>query len=142
MPNSPEREDRRRMRFNNSIAPLLLGPAPPAFGLGGPGGGWAPAGMVAVEAGVALADFCASCFLYHPLHLFLYHPRRQPGAATGVHFAEESAADARTYLDHSAWPDADVALFGRLAPLDWSCCLSGIAAAASPPPAVQQPILP
>lgn len=101
MPNSPEREDRRRMRANNSIAPLLPGPAPPALGLGVPGGGWAPAGMVAVAAGVALADF-----------------------------------------DHPAWPDADDALAVRLAPLDRRCCLSGIAAAASPPPAVQRPILP
>jgi hypothetical protein len=67
-----EREDRRLMRFNNSIALVLLGLAQPAFLLGAPLVGWALAGLVAVAAGVALAGFCVGCFIYYQLKLNRY----------------------------------------------------------------------
>ncbi|HEY1012111.1 MAG TPA: DUF4395 domain-containing protein [Herpetosiphonaceae bacterium] len=60
-----EREDRRLMRFNNTIALVLLGAAQVAFLLGAPVLGWAFALMVAAAAGVALAGFCLGCFLYY-----------------------------------------------------------------------------
>lgn len=66
------REDRRLMRFNNSIALILLGLAQVAFLLGAPLIGWALAAMVAVAAGVALAGFCVGCFLYYQLKLNRY----------------------------------------------------------------------
>ena len=72
-----EREDRRLMRFNNSIAVILLGLAQVAFALGVPVVGWALAGLVAVAAGVALAGFCVGCFLYHQLRLYRYRLRQR-----------------------------------------------------------------
>lgn len=63
------REDRRLMRFNNSIALILLGLAQVAFAFGVPVVGWALAGLVAVAAGVALAGFCVGCFLYYQFRL-------------------------------------------------------------------------
>lgn len=59
-----EREDRRLMRFNNTIAMVLLGAAQVAFAVGQPLIGWVLAGMVALAAGLALAGFCVGCFLY------------------------------------------------------------------------------
>lgn len=67
-----EREDRRLMRFNNSIAMVLLGAAQPAFVFGAPLLGWALALMVAVAASIALAGFCIGCFLYYQLKLHRY----------------------------------------------------------------------
>lgn len=67
-----EREDRRLMRFNNSIALTLLGLAQIAFATGNPAVGWSLAGMVAVAAGVALAGFCVGCFLYYQFRLQRY----------------------------------------------------------------------
>jgi hypothetical protein len=67
-----EREDRRLMRFNNSIALILLGLAQVAFALGLPVAGWVLAGMVAVAAGVALAGFCLGCYLYYQFKLYRY----------------------------------------------------------------------
>ncbi|HMA36002.1 MAG TPA: DUF4395 domain-containing protein [Chloroflexia bacterium] len=64
-----EREDRRLMRFNNSIATILLGLAQVAFVLGAPIVGWGLAGAVALAAGVALAGFCVGCFIYYQLKL-------------------------------------------------------------------------
>ncbi len=64
-----EREDRRLMRFNNSIALILLAAAQLAFLAGAPLIGWALALMVAVAAGVALAGFCVGCFLYYQFKL-------------------------------------------------------------------------
>ena len=72
-----EREDRRLMRFNNSIAVILLGLAQVAFALGVPVVGWTLSGLVAVAAGVALAGFCVGCFLYHQLNLFRYRLRQR-----------------------------------------------------------------
>jgi hypothetical protein len=67
-----EREDRRLMRFNNTIALALLGLAQVAFLFGAPLVGWALAGMVAVAAGVALAGFCVGCFIYYQFKLNRY----------------------------------------------------------------------
>jgi hypothetical protein len=68
-----EGEDRRLMRFNNSIAVVLLGLAQVAFLLGVPVIGWALSLMVAVAAAVALAGFCLGCFLF--LRFRLYRSR-------------------------------------------------------------------
>lgn len=68
-----EGEDRRLMRFNNSIAVVLLGLAQVAFLLGVPVVGWALSLMVAVAAAVALAGFCLGCFLF--LRFRLYRSR-------------------------------------------------------------------
>lgn len=62
-------EDRRLMRFNNSIAIVLLSLAQVAFLLGASVFGWVCAGMVALAAAVALAGFCVGCFLYYRLRL-------------------------------------------------------------------------
>lgn len=67
-----EREDRRLMRFNNSIALVLLGAGQIAFVAGLPVLGWALSLMVAVAAGVALAGFCFGCFLYYQFKLQRY----------------------------------------------------------------------
>ncbi|MGB3328936.1 MAG: DUF4395 domain-containing protein [Thermomicrobiales bacterium] len=65
-------EDRRLMRFNNSIAIALLSLAQVAFLLDANVLGWILAGMVAVAAAVALAGFCVGCFLYYRLKLARY----------------------------------------------------------------------
>lgn len=67
-----ETEDRRLMRFNNTIALLLLGAAQVAFLAGAPVLGWALALMVATAAAVALAGFCLGCFLYLQFKLNRY----------------------------------------------------------------------
>jgi hypothetical protein len=67
-----EREDRRLMRFNNTIALVLLGAAQLAFLAGLPLLGWVFALMVAVAAGIALAGFCFGCFLYYQFKLHRY----------------------------------------------------------------------
>ncbi|HEY0734406.1 MAG TPA: DUF4395 domain-containing protein [Herpetosiphonaceae bacterium] len=67
-----EREDRRLMRFNNTIALVLLGAAQIAFLAGLPLLGWSFALMVGIAAGVALAGFCFGCFLYYQLKLHRY----------------------------------------------------------------------
>lgn len=64
-----EREDRRLMRFNNTLAVLLLGAAQIAFVAGVPLVGWLLAGMVVVAASVALAGFCVGCFVYFQFKL-------------------------------------------------------------------------
>lgn len=68
-----EREDRRLMRFNNSIALVLLGLAQIAFLLHAPLVGWILAGMVAAAATVALLGFCVGCFLYYQFKLQRYN---------------------------------------------------------------------
>jgi hypothetical protein len=57
-------EDPRLMRFNNTIAAVLLGGAQLAFLLGFDVIGWLLSATVAIAAGVALAGFCLGCFLY------------------------------------------------------------------------------
>ncbi len=65
-------EDRRLMRFNNTIAVVLLALAQGAFLLGAMALGWALALAVAAAAAVALAGFCVGCFLYYQLRLNRY----------------------------------------------------------------------
>src|SRR3954471_10179816 len=67
-----EGEDRRLMRFNNSIAVTLLGLAQVAFLLRLPLLGWAFSLMVAAAAAVALAGFCFGCFLFLRFRLYRY----------------------------------------------------------------------
>ena len=62
-------EDPRLMRFNNSIAALLLGSAQIAFLSGAPLVGWIFSGIVAIAATVALAGFCFGCFLFYQFNL-------------------------------------------------------------------------
>jgi len=65
-------EDRRLMRFNNTIAVLLLALAQGAFLLGAAALGWALSLAVAAAAAVALAGFCVGCFLYYQFRLNRY----------------------------------------------------------------------
>jgi hypothetical protein len=67
-----EYEDRRLMRFNNTIATVLLGVAQLAFLFGSPVLGWTLSLMVAVAAGIALAGFCVGCFLYFQFRMLRY----------------------------------------------------------------------
>jgi hypothetical protein len=62
-------EDPKLMRFNNSIAAILLGGAQIAFLLGSPQTGWILSGFVAVAAAVALSGFCFGCFLFYQFNL-------------------------------------------------------------------------
>jgi len=62
-------EDPRLMRFNNSIAAILLGGAQIAFIAGTPLTGWILSGFVAVAATVALSGFCFGCFLFYQFNL-------------------------------------------------------------------------
>jgi hypothetical protein len=62
-------EDRRLVRFNNTLALSLLAPAQAAFLLGAPAVGWALVLALAVAAGSSLAGFCLGCFLYHQFRL-------------------------------------------------------------------------
>lgn len=67
-----EGEDRRLMRFNNSIALILLGLAQVAFLAGIPVLGYALSFVLAAAAGVALAGFCFGCFLFLRFKLYRY----------------------------------------------------------------------
>ncbi len=62
-------EDPRLMRFNNSIAAILLGGAQIAFISGAPFVGWIFSGIVAVAATIALAGFCFGCALFYQFNL-------------------------------------------------------------------------
>ena len=62
-------EDPRLMRFNNSIAAILLGSAQIAFLAGTPFTGWILSGFVAVAATIALSGFCFGCFLFYQFNL-------------------------------------------------------------------------
>lgn len=64
--------DRRLMRFNNSIAVVLLGSAQVAFLFGVASLGWALSLMVAVAAGVALAGYCVGCTIYYRFRIYRY----------------------------------------------------------------------
>ena len=57
-------EDPRLMRFNNTIAAILLGGAQLSFLFGLEVVGWALSLAVAIAAGIALAGFCLGCSLY------------------------------------------------------------------------------
>lgn len=64
-----EVEDPGLMRFNNTIALILLGLAQIAFLAGYPIVGWILALVVVAAASVALAGFCLGCFLYYQFRL-------------------------------------------------------------------------
>ncbi len=63
------------MRFNNSIAVLMLALAQVAFLAGQPSVGWVLAALVAVAATVALAGFCVGCFIFFRVRMLQYRPR-------------------------------------------------------------------
>jgi hypothetical protein len=65
-----EVEDPRLMRFNNTIAAMLLGGAQLAFLLGLESVGWGLSLAVATAAGVALAGFCVGCFFYYRYRVY------------------------------------------------------------------------
>ena len=67
-----EGEDRRLMRFNNSIAVILLGLAQLSFLAGFPILGYALSLILATAAGIALAGFCFGCFLFLRFKLYRY----------------------------------------------------------------------
>ncbi len=67
-----EREDRRLMRFNNSIAVLMLALAQVAFARGVPVVGWVLCGLLVTAASVALAGFCLGCYLFYQFKLHRY----------------------------------------------------------------------
>lgn len=73
-------EDPRLMRFNNSIAAILLGGAQIAFLSGAPVTGWILSGAVAVAASIALAGFCFGCFLFYQFNLQKFRLFGQPAA--------------------------------------------------------------
>ncbi len=70
-------EDPQLVRFNNSIAAILLGGAQLAFLFGLGWVGWVLSVAVAVAAGVALAGFCLGCFLYFQFRMNRYRLFRQ-----------------------------------------------------------------
>ncbi|HZC03573.1 MAG TPA: DUF4395 family protein [Gammaproteobacteria bacterium] len=67
-----ELEDPGLMRFNNTIAAVLLGGAQIAFLFSQNVVGWALSLAVAVAAGVALAGFCIGCSLYFRYKMHRY----------------------------------------------------------------------
>jgi hypothetical protein len=71
-------EDPKLMRFNNSIAAILLGGAQISFLLGAPIAGWILSGAVAVAAAIALAGFCFGCFLFYQFNLQKFRLFGQP----------------------------------------------------------------
>ena len=68
------------MRFNNSIAAVMLGLAQAAFVADNPFVGWLLAGTVAVAATVALAGFCLGCFIFFRWRMFQYRLRSRQTA--------------------------------------------------------------
>ncbi|NTW52942.1 MAG: DUF4395 domain-containing protein [Chlorobiaceae bacterium] len=77
-------EDAGLMRFNNSIALILLGGAQIAFIAGAPLAGWILSGFVAVAAAIALSGFCFGCFLYYQFNLQRYRLFGQAGKKCDV----------------------------------------------------------
>ena len=65
-----EVEDPGLMRFNNTIAAVVLGGAQLAFLFGQNVVGWALSLAVVAAAGVALAGFCLGCFLYFRFNMY------------------------------------------------------------------------
>ena len=66
------KEEARLMRFNNTIAAVMLGVAQIAFLLNTPAVGWGLSLGVALAASVALAGFCVGCFLFYQFKLQRY----------------------------------------------------------------------
>ncbi len=69
---SAETEDRRMMRFNNSLAAIMLGVAQIGFLARLPLLGWTFSILPALAAIVALSGFCFGCFLYYRYKLERY----------------------------------------------------------------------
>jgi hypothetical protein len=67
-----ETESPLLMRFNNSIAVIMLGAAQLAFLFDAPLTGWIISGMVAFAALVALCGFCFGCYLYFQFNMQRY----------------------------------------------------------------------
>ncbi|TLU85767.1 MAG: DUF4395 domain-containing protein [Chlorobium sp.] len=65
-------DDPRLIRFNNTIATLLLGFAQIAFLLHAPLAGWILSGMLGVATAVALGGFCLGCFLFYQFNIQRY----------------------------------------------------------------------
>lgn len=65
-------EDPQLVRFNNTIAAVLLGGAQLAFLFDLEVVGWALSLAVALAASVALAGFCLGCFLYFRYRMYRY----------------------------------------------------------------------
>lgn len=68
------------MRFNNSLAVIMLALAQIAFLLGWRVVGWVFAGMAALAATVALAGFCVGCYILPRVRLMQYHLWQMRGA--------------------------------------------------------------
>jgi hypothetical protein len=68
-PDPTHDEDPRLMRFNNTLAAIILGAAQIAFAAHTPVLGWVLAGLAALAAAVALAGFCFGCFLFYQFKL-------------------------------------------------------------------------
>jgi hypothetical protein len=77
-------EDAGLMRFNNSIAFILLGAAQIAFLAGAPVAGWVFSGIVVLAAAIALTGFCFGCFLYYQFNLQRYKLFGQAGKKCDV----------------------------------------------------------
>lgn len=77
-------EDAGLMRFNNSIALILLGAAQIAFLAGAPVAGWLFSGIVVLAAAIALSGFCFGCFLYYQFNLQRYKLFGQAGKKCDV----------------------------------------------------------
>ncbi len=67
-----ETESPLLMRFNNSIAVIMLGAAQVAFLFGATQAGWIISAMVALAALVALCGFCFGCYLYFHFNMQRY----------------------------------------------------------------------
>ncbi|MEI6692172.1 MAG: DUF4395 domain-containing protein [Chlorobium sp.] len=65
-------EDPKLMKFNNSIAAILLGISQIAFLTGADLTGWIFSGFVALAATIALLGFCFGCFLFYQFNLQKY----------------------------------------------------------------------
>lgn len=65
-------EDPRLMRFNNSLAAIMLGIAQFGFALHVPEVGWAMSLLVAAAACLALAGFCVGCAVFYRFKLERY----------------------------------------------------------------------
>ena len=73
-----EVEDRRLMRFNNSIAVIILTAAQIAFLAGTATLGWILAGVVVVAASVALLGFCFGCFIFYRFRIAQFRWKQSP----------------------------------------------------------------
>jgi L-asparagine transporter-like permease len=67
-----ETESPLLMRFNNSIAVIMLGAAQLAFLFGATQTGWIISAMVALAALVAICGFCFGCYLYFQFNMQRY----------------------------------------------------------------------